>query len=83
MAMPNGNDDDLFFESVVREYVEENSRFLRREWLASALEGKLGEAGKRFILLTAEPGAGKSSIVSQLAHDRPNWLRYFAILRCG
>jgi hypothetical protein len=27
---------DLFFDGLVRGYVEENLRFLRREWLAGA-----------------------------------------------
>ena len=31
-------------------------------------------AGKQFVLLTAEPGAGKSAFIAQLAHDYPEWL---------
>lgn len=69
--------DDLFFDLLVRGYVEENPRFLRREWLAADLEKKLSETDKSFVLLTAEPGAGKTVFISQLAHDHPDWLRYF------
>jgi hypothetical protein len=50
---------------------------LQRDWLAQALDAKLHEPGKRFVLLTAEPGAGKSAFMAQLAHDHPDWLRYF------
>ncbi len=69
--------EDLFFTSLVHRYVEENPRFLRRDWLAKQLDEKLQESGKRFVLLTAEPGAGKSAFMAQLAHDHSDWLRYF------
>jgi hypothetical protein len=39
---------------------KQNRRFVRRDWLAAQLDEKLREPGKRFVLLTAEPGAGKS-----------------------
>jgi len=68
---------DLFFEPLVRGYVVDNPRFVRRDWLAKELDEKLAESGKRFVLLTAEPGAGKSTFMAQLAHDRADWLRYF------
>jgi hypothetical protein len=76
MTAPSDS-DDLFFGTLVRSYVEENARFVRRDWLAKELDAKLGESGKRFVLLTAEPGAGKSVFMAQLAHDHPEWLRYF------
>ncbi len=69
--------EDLFFNEVVRGYVEGNRRFIRRPWLADFLEEKLRQANRPFILMTAEPGAGKSAFVAQLADDHPNWLRYF------
>lgn len=67
----------LFFESLVRGYVVDNARFMRRDWLARELDAKLAVDGKRFILLTGAPGAGKSGFMAQLAHDHPDWLRYF------
>ncbi|MGE5322017.1 MAG: hypothetical protein ACM3SW_04110 [Actinomycetota bacterium] len=70
-------DNDLFFDGLVRGYVEENRRFVRRDWLAEELDRRLAEAGSRFVLLTAEPGGGKSAFMAQLAHDHPEWLRYF------
>jgi hypothetical protein len=70
---------ELFFDTLVSSYVDanKNHRFLRREWLAQGLDRKLAEARHRFVLLSAEPGAGKSVFIAQLAHDHPEWLRYF------
>jgi hypothetical protein len=74
-------ESDLFFEELVRSYIERNPpRFIRRDWLAEELDEKLREPGKRFALLTTEPGAGKSVFTAQLAHDHSDWLRYF--LQC-
>jgi hypothetical protein len=69
--------DDLYFDALVRRYVEENRCFVQRDWLAAQLDEKLREPEKRFVLLTAEPGAGKTVFMAQLAHDHPDWLRYF------
>jgi hypothetical protein len=71
--------DDLFFEPLVRRYVdpEQNPRFIRRDWLAAALQEKLEKPGTSFVLLTAQPGAGKSAFMAQLAYDHPEWPRYF------
>lgn len=68
---------DLFFNSLIQGYVEQNTRFVRRDWLAKQLDQKLAEPGKHFVLLAAAPGAGKSTFMAQLAHDHPDWLRYF------
>jgi hypothetical protein len=77
VADTRGNTENLFFDEVVRSYVEVNRRFARREWLAAVVEKHLDVAGRSFVLLTAEPGAGKSAFMAQLAHDHPAWLRYF------
>ena len=71
--------EGLFFDTLVSGYVDvtKHPRFLRREWLAEGLDGKLAKGRHRFVLLTAEPGAGKSVFMAQLAHDHPEWLRYF------
>ena len=76
-ALDVAESQDLFFNSLIEGYVKGNRRFLRRDWLAKELETKLAEPRHRFVLLTAEPGAGKSAFVAQLAHDHPEWLRYF------
>lgn len=68
--------NDLFFRSIVEGYVT-NPRFIRRGWLAQEVEKKFQESGCRFVLLTAEPGAGKSAFMAQLAADNLDWPRYF------
>jgi tetratricopeptide (TPR) repeat protein len=68
--------DDLFFRPIVGSYVN-SPRFLRRDWLADELEEHLQSPSCRFVLLTAEPGAGKSAFISQLASDHPHWPVYF------
>jgi hypothetical protein len=69
--------EDLFFSSITDTYIHENKRFLRRDWLADEVAQRLDEPGCHFVLLTAEPGAGKSVFMAQLAHDHPKWPRYF------
>src|SRR6478752_2490571 len=76
-AVGNPEPDDLFFGSLVRGYVDKNPRFLSRDWLMQVLEARLAEPGKRFVLITAEPSAGKSTFMAQVAKARPRWLRYF------
>jgi len=67
---------DLFFSATVRSYVN-NPRFLRRDWLAHELDACLSSPDCRFVLLTAAPGAGKSTFIAQLAHDHADWPVYF------
>jgi tetratricopeptide (TPR) repeat protein len=68
--------DDLFFSDIVASY-RDVPRFLRREWLDEELTRHLADPATRFILLTAEPGAGKSAFVAQLADDHHDWPRFF------
>ncbi len=68
--------DDLFFQTTVDHYVQ-TPRFLRRDWLAAEVDKRLDDPECRFVLLTAEPGAGKSTFMAQLAHDHLRWPRYF------
>jgi hypothetical protein len=67
---------DLFFSATVRSYIE-NPRFLRRDWLAAEVDARLSIPDCRFVHVTAEPGAGKSTFMAQLAHDHANWPVYF------
>ena len=76
MSQAAAYSEDLFFESLVESRVHQ-PRFVRRPWLAAALDERLALSDKRFVLLTAEPGAGKTSFIAQLADDHPEWLRYF------
>ncbi|MCJ7703530.1 MAG: hypothetical protein MUO62_18260 [Anaerolineales bacterium] len=69
--------EDLFFKFTVESYVKDNKRFLRRDWLADEVAKRMKKPGCRFVLLTAEPGAGKSTFLAQLADDHQDWLRHF------
>jgi hypothetical protein len=66
----------LFFRPIVEGYVN-NPRFLRRDWLAAEVNERLQKPDCRFVLLTAEPGAGKSTFLAQLAYDHPQRPVYF------
>ena len=66
----------LFYETLIQSYVD-SSRFIERKWLAERIETELSYSNCRFLLLTAEPGAGKTVLMAQLARQHPNWPRYF------
>jgi hypothetical protein len=67
---------DLFQESVISAYVDA-PRFLERPWLESRAAGILAQPDCRFLLITAEPGAGKSAFMAGMARRHPQWPRYF------
>ena len=69
---------DLRFNAVVDGYVN-NPRFLPRQWLVEEVMAALKTV--RFLLLTAEPGFGKSTFMAQLAKENPRWLRYFVQMK--
>jgi hypothetical protein len=68
--------DDLFYESLIRSYVDAPG-FVERFWLAQRVEELLADPGCRFLLLSAEPGAGKTTFMAWLADRNPDWPRYF------
>src|SRR5262245_8889153 len=70
------SEDDLFFSSIIDLYID-NPRFVRRDWLVEEVGARLADPERRFALLTAEPGAGKTAFMAQLAAEHPTWLRYF------
>ncbi len=45
--------------------------FVGREWLFDEIDLWRYESAERALLITGDPGAGKSSIVAQLAHTNP------------
>jgi hypothetical protein len=79
MPVQSSTQDDLFNLDLIRSYVDKelNPRFVERDWLKRQVEGKLADLACRFVLLTAEPGAGKSAFMAWLANQHPNWCRYF------
>jgi hypothetical protein len=69
-------EDELFFADAIHAQVA-NPRFLRRSWLADGVQDHFAEPDCRYVILVAEPGAGKSAFMAQLADDHHDWLRYF------
>jgi hypothetical protein len=69
-------DDDLFSEAMIHDYVD-TPRFAERNWLWQRVQSALDQPQYRFVLLTAEPGAGKSAFTAWIARNHPNWHRYF------
>ena len=67
---------DLFSSSLVSSYVDD-PRFVPRPWLLDRVATAWSEEDARFILLTGEPGAGKSALMAHLARLHPDALRYF------
>ena len=67
---------DLFFEPIIEDYLS-NRRFVRRDWLSEEIMARMTDPACPFILLTAEPGFGKSACMAQLAGEHPDWPRYF------
>lgn len=71
-----GRADDLFFDDVVSQYVDD-PRYIHREWLETAVQERLEQSGCRYVLIVGEPGAGKSGVIAGLSARHPDWLRYF------
>lgn len=69
-------DEDLFFEPHIAGYLA-NDRVVTRTWLLDAVEKRISLSTSRFVLLVGEPGAGKTGVITALAHAHPGWLRYF------
>jgi hypothetical protein len=68
--------EDLFFNQVVSSYVD-TPRFVHRDWLAEDLQTLIEDLSCRFVLITGEPGCGKSSFIAQLARAHADWPVYF------
>ncbi|MBT2467723.1 hypothetical protein J7E97_07525 [Streptomyces sp. ISL-66] len=63
---------DRNFDDLVR--ARTGSDFIERRWLQERIE----RARESHLLVTGEPGAGKTSLLAGLARAHPDWLRYFA-----
>jgi HEAT repeat protein len=66
----------LFYEQLIRSYVVA-PYFVERPDLMRDVETKLKEKSCRFLLITGEPGTGKTAFMAWLAHRNPDWARYF------
>ncbi|MFD9012050.1 AAA family ATPase [Streptomyces sp. NPDC059552] len=63
---------DRSFDDLVR--ARTGPHFIERRWLHERIE----QAHGSHVLVTGEPGAGKTSLLAGLARAHPDWLRYFA-----
>jgi ABC-type lipoprotein export system ATPase subunit len=63
------------FEDVVRARTEGD--FVERAWLYDEIERALESDRGQYVLVTGEPGAGKTSLLAGMARARPDRLRYF------
>ncbi|MCO1575681.1 ATP-binding protein [Crossiella sp. SN42] len=63
----------LSFAEVVEQHT--GAGFVDRGWLRAEVEAALDRG---HVLVTGEPGAGKTSLLAALAEGHPDWLRYFA-----
>ncbi|TKK70362.1 hypothetical protein FC093_06340 [Ilyomonas limi] len=67
---------EIFFEAFIDAYVKD-ANFVQRPWIENQIETLLNDNACKFVLLTAEPGAGKTAISCALSSGHNNWLRYF------
>ncbi len=72
----NGLGSDLFYEGLIEDYIKKR-RFTPRPWLAERITKEIGKKKCRYLLLTAEPGAGKTAFAAWQTQQNPEWLRYF------
>lgn len=63
------------FEDVVRDRT--GTDYVERTWLAEEIERALASERGQYVLVTGEPGAGKTSLLAGIARSRPDRLRYF------
>jgi hypothetical protein len=72
----NGLGSDLFYEGLLEDYIKKR-RFTPRPWLAERITKIIDKNKCRYLLLTAEPGAGKTAFAAWQAQQNSEWLRYF------
>ncbi|WP_436767971.1 hypothetical protein, partial [Streptomyces sp. URMC 123] len=63
------------FEDLVRERTGPD--FVERSWLYDRVARALDTEAARYVLVTGEPGAGKTSLLAGLARTHPDRPRYF------
>ncbi|MFI8393078.1 hypothetical protein [Streptomyces sp. NPDC085540] len=63
------------FEDVIRDRT--GADYVERTWLAEEIERALESERGQYVLVTGEPGAGKTSLLAGMARSRPDRLRYF------
>jgi WD40 repeat protein len=74
--MPDSSGEALFDLALIDRHVHSDT-FVERAWAYRAVEAALDRPGNRLVLLTGDPGSGKSTIMAGLAAANPSWARYF------
>ena len=67
---------DLFYGDLIDSYTAALD-WVTRGWLEQQILEQLSEPDCRYVLVAAEPGAGKTGIMAALAATHRDWLRYF------
>jgi hypothetical protein len=62
------------FSDLIDRYTAD---FVGRDWLATRTAAHLADPACRFVVLTGDPGVGKTAFMAHLAAAHPGWLRYF------
>ncbi|MBO0906689.1 hypothetical protein [Arthrobacter sunyaminii] len=75
-GLRGADDEQLFYEDLIAGYVHSDG-YVRRTWLEQEVIDRLGRPECQYVLLVAEPGAGKTGLMAGLADRNPQWLRYF------
>jgi len=68
--------EDILYLSLIKNYTG-SPRYIERQWLADEIRQSMEDKKKQLILITGEPGTGKSAFLSYLLDKNPDWLRYF------
>src|ERR1700733_5369357 len=77
MAAPGAETSDLFYSDLIAQFANAHDA-VSRYWLLDEVTARLAQPDCRFVLLTGEPGVGKTGVMTALAAAHPDWLRYFA-----
>src|SRR5262245_30981848 len=75
-ALSTGHADGLFAQDLIQSIVT-TPHFVERDWIKEQLKSDLDEPNCRFLLITGEPGVGKTVFMAWMAHAHSDWLRYF------
>ncbi len=67
---------DLFSTELIGSYTD-HPRFVARPWLETRVLDAVGEDGNGVVLITGEPGAGKTALLAHIAAQHPSALRHF------
>jgi WD40 repeat protein len=67
---------DLFDDQLVQSVLS-RPHLVPRPWLERRIDAHLNDPACRIVLVTGEPGAGKSVLLARLAVEWPDSLRYF------